>query len=60
MAQQEELGRFLVGLANEISVNVAAGFHKAGKSFSTQLANLSTIISAQGVSQIVGAFEGEP
>ena len=60
MAQQEELGRFLVGFATEISVNVTAGFHEVGKSFSTQLANLSTIISPQGVSQIVGAFEGEP
>ena len=60
MAQQEEFGRFLVGLANEISVNVTAGFHEIWKSFSTQLANLSTVISAQGVSQTVGTFEGEP
>ena len=60
MAQQEELGRFLVGLANEISVNVTAGFQEVEKSVSTQLANLSTVISAQGVSQIVGTFEGEP
>ena len=49
MAQQEELGRFLVGLANEISVNVTVGFHEVGKSLSIQLANLSTIISAQEV-----------
>ena len=61
MAQQEELGRFLVGLANEISVNVNAGFSmRLGKAFSTQLANLSIVISAHGVSQIVGAFEREP
>ena len=60
MAQQEELGRILVGLANEISLNVTVGFHEVGKSFSTQLENLSTVISAQGVSQIVGTFEGEP
>ena len=59
MAQQEELGRFLVVLANEISVNVTVGFHELGKNFSTQLANLFTVISAQGVSQIVGIFEGE-
>ena len=57
MAQQEELGRFLVGVANEISVNVTGGLHEVGKSFSTHLANLSTVISAQGVSQIVGTFE---
>ena len=59
MAQQEELGRFLVGLANEITVNVTGGLHEVGKSFSTQLANLSIVISAQGMSQIVVAFEGE-
>ena len=59
IAQQEELGRFLVGLANEICVNVTSGFHEVGKSFSTQLANLSTVISAQRVSQIVCTFEGE-
>ena len=60
MAQQEELCRFLMGSANEISVNVTEGFHEVGKSFSTQLANLPTVINAQGVSQIVGTFEGEP
>ena len=60
MAQQEELGRFLVGLTNEISVNVTAGFHEVGKNFTTQLENLSTVISAQGMSQIFGTFEGEP
>ena len=31
-----------------------------GKDFSTQLTNLSTIISAQGVSKIVGVFDGDP
>ena len=60
MSQQEELGRFLVVLANEISVNATAGFYEVGKSFSTQLANLSTAISAHRMLQIVGAFEGEP
>ena len=60
MAQHKKLGRFLMGLANEISVNVTLGFHEVGKSFSTQLANLSTVISAQGVSQIAGTFEGKP
>ena len=34
MAQQELLGRFLVGLANnEISVNVTVGLHELGKAF---------------------------
>ena len=60
MAQQEELARFLVQLASEISVNVTVGFHAVGKSFSSQSANMSTVISAQVVSQIVGTFEGEP
>ena len=36
MAQQEELGRFLVGLANEISVNVTAGFHDIDKLVNNQ------------------------
>ena len=59
MAQQEELGRFLVGLATEITNNVIGGLQEVGKNFSSQLSKLSTVISAQGVCQI-GVFEGDP
>ena len=31
-----------------------------GQSFTNQLAGLSNVISAQGVSQLVGSFDGEP
>ena len=60
MAQQEELGRFLVGLATDITNNVTGGLQEVGQNFSSQLSKLSTVISAQGVSQRVGVFEGDP
>ena len=60
MATNEEFGRFLVDLAGGVSNEIKKGMEDVGKDFSTQLANLSTIISAQGVSQIVGVFDGEP
>ena len=60
MAQQEELGRFLVGLATEIPDNVTGRLQEVGQNFSSQLSKLSTVISAQGVSQIVGVFKGDP
>ena len=49
-AEQEELGRFLVGLAGEIKNNVTRGLQNVGQSFTNLLATLSTVISAQGVS----------
>ena len=55
---QENLGRFLVGLANEITNNVTGGLQGIGQNFSSQLSKFSTVISAQDVSQIVGVFEG--
>ena len=60
MAQQEELGRVLVGLATEITNNVTGGLQEVGQNFSSQLSKLSTVISAQGVSQIVCVFQGGP
>ena len=60
MAQQEELGRFLVSLATEITNKVTGGFQEVGQNFSFQLSKLSTVISAQGVSQLEGVFEGDP
>ena len=60
MATNKEFGRFLVDLAGGVSNEIKKGMEDVGKDFSTQLANLSTIISAQGVSQIVGVFDGEP
>ena len=60
MAVNEEFGRFLVDLAGGVSNESKKGMEDVGKDFSTQLANLSTIISAQGVSQIVGVFYWDP
>ena len=60
MAQQEELGKILVGLATEITNNITGGLQEVGQNFSSQLSQLSTVIGAQGVSQIVGVFEGDP
>ena len=59
MEQQEELGRFLVGLATEITNNVTGGLQEVGQNFSPQLSKFSAVINAQGVSQIVGVFEGD-
>ena len=36
MADQEELARFLVGLAGEIKNNVTRGLHNVGQSFTNQ------------------------
>ena len=59
MAINEDVGRFLVGLAGEISSNFSQGIQNASQGFSAQLTNLSTAISAQGVSQVVGLFDGD-
>ena len=34
--------------------------HGVGKSFSKQLSNLATVIGTQGMSQLVGSFDGDP
>ena len=57
MAEREEHGRFLAG---EITKNVTRGLQNVGLSFKNQLTGLMTVISAQGVSQVVGSFDGEP
>ena len=49
-----------MGLATEITNNVTGGLQEVGQNFCSQLSKLSTVISAQGVSQIVGVFEGLP
>ena len=60
MTEWQELGRFLVGLAGEITNNETWGLQNICKGFANQLAGLLTDISAQGVYQVVGSFEGEP
>ena len=60
MAEQEEFGRLLVGLAGKVTNNVTSTFQSVGQSFKNQFAGLLTVISAQGVSQVVGSFDGEP
>ena len=60
MAEWEECGRLLVGLAGELTNNVTRGLPNVGQSFTNQLAGLSTVISAQEVSQVEGSFDGEP
>ena len=49
-----------MGLATEITNNVTGGLQEVEQNFSSQLSTLSTVISAQGVSQMVGVFEGDP
>ena len=49
MAEWEELSRFLVGLASEITNNVVRELQNVGQSFTNLLAGLSTVICAQGV-----------
>ena len=58
MAEWEKLGRFLAGLAGGITNNVTRGMQNV--SFTNQIAGLLTVISAQGISQVVGSFNGEP
>ena len=41
MAEQEELGRFQVGLAGEITNNITNRLQNVGQSFTNQLAGLS-------------------
>ena len=60
MAEWEEPGRFVVGLVGEITNNVTRGLKNVGQWFTNQLAGLSTLRSAQGVSQVVCSFDGEP
>ena len=54
------LADFLVSLAGEVSNQVKIGIKDASQGFSDQLTKLSTVISTQGVSQVVSVFEGEP
>ena len=60
MAERGELGGFLVGLTGEITENVTRGLQNVSKSFTDELAGLLTVTSAQGVSQVVGSFDGRP
>ena len=48
MVEWEELGRFLGGLASEITNIVTRGLQNVGKSFINQLADSQTVIGAQG------------
>ena len=50
----------ILGLVGEIANNVMRGLQNVGQSFINQLVGLFTVISAQGVSQVVGSFDGEP
>ena len=59
MTINEDVGRFLVHLVGEISSNFSQGIQNASQGFSAQLTNLSTAISAQGASQVVGLFAGD-
>ena len=43
MAEWEELGRFLVGLAGEITNTVTSGLQNVSQSFTNQSAGLSTV-----------------
>ena len=59
MAINEDVGRILVGLAGELSSNLSQDIQNASQGFSAQLTNLSTALSAWGVSQVVGLFDGD-
>ena len=60
MAEWEKCGRFLVGLADEITNNIIRRLQNVGPSFTNQVAGLLTVTRSQGVSQVVGSFDGEP
>ena len=49
-----------MGLAGEITNNVTRGLQNLGQSFTNQSADLSTVISVQGVSQVVFSFDRDP
>ena len=59
VAEWKKIGKFLVGVADEIAHNVTRGFQNVGESFTNQLTGLSTVIGAQGISQVVGSVDGE-
>ena len=44
----------------KISSNISQSIQHIGQGFTTQIGDLSTAINLQGVSQIVGLFQGEP
>ena len=60
MAEQEELCKFLLGLAGKITNNVTRGLQNVRQNFTNQLVGLSAVISVQGVSQVVSSLDGEP
>ena len=60
IAEGKELGRFLVGFTGEITNNVTRGLQNVDQTFPNQLADLLTVISAQGVSRVLGYFDWEP
>ena len=53
------LGWFLVGLAGQISNQLKRCMPDVGLGFTRHLGNLSTVMSTQGVSQVVGVLEGD-
>ena len=59
MAANEDFGSILVGLVGDISNELKRSMQDVGQYFTKHLANLSTIMSTQGVSQVVGIFEGD-
>ena len=60
MAAIEDFGSFWVRLAGEISSEIKRSMQDVGQGFTKYLANLSTVMSIEGVSQVVGVFEGDP
>ena len=48
----------LVGLATEITNNVTGRLQEVGQNLSSQLSKLSTVLSPQGVTQIVVYLKG--
>ena len=51
---------FLVGLAGEISSEVKRSMQDVGQGFTKHLANLSIVISNEGISQVIEVVEGNP
>ena len=48
----------MVELAGEISNELKRSMQDVGQGFTKHLANLLTVISTQGLSQVIGVFEG--
>ena len=55
----QDFERFVMGLASDISKEIKRSMQDVGQGFTKHLPNLSTVITIQVVSQVVGVFAGD-